>query len=249
MSIISVPEQLIRRSVLIHAFPPPRSLLDTRAILATVQRFGEVVAFRSLKYDLTNKSPHKGENAVVVFDSEDAAHAALTASNLKIPLNKGSSSFPPRSSSSSTADAQHTTTHDLKPISDSLNSAEDTNALQNLRYMNLYLRPYHFAHVGSVRRNVFHTAFKKPDHEGAIQKDLIDAGLEKNLLALADVPASRKENLTISRKEKVHDLLIAMGSASLMDLWKDGIAAGKEKAPKESIEKANAEEDIKSDQG
>ncbi|RAL17566.1 uncharacterized protein BO97DRAFT_439446 [Aspergillus homomorphus CBS 101889] len=78
---MSLPSKTI--SILMQ--PAPRTLSESKVVLSALQKFGEVVTFRNLKYDVTNKSKTT-RPIIAIFESTAAASAALAASPLCIPL-------------------------------------------------------------------------------------------------------------------------------------------------------------------
>ncbi|OQD73003.1 hypothetical protein PENDEC_c017G06248 [Penicillium decumbens] len=72
--------------VYIKAFPGPRNLSDSRQILASLQKFGEVTTFINLKYGVSTTNSSKNRPIVAIFESGDAADRARAASPLTVSL-------------------------------------------------------------------------------------------------------------------------------------------------------------------
>ncbi|KAL2802618.1 hypothetical protein BJX63DRAFT_105157 [Aspergillus granulosus] len=205
MTLVSTLHQLKSRSIHITTHPPPRSIIETKAVLAALQRFGEVVTFRNLKYDPTNTAPQKDKTAIAIFESGDAAQAAIHASPLQVPIIKRSST---------TTDPHHSLSSSSNP------HPEVSNPQHNQFTLNVFIKPARHNHEAAVRRNPFYTTFNRPDPECAIHKALVKAGIE--LHALADVPAARKGFLPVAQRERMQAWLERAGAGSLMGLWERG---------------------------
>ncbi|KAL2841378.1 hypothetical protein BJY01DRAFT_217554 [Aspergillus pseudoustus] len=225
MTLISTLSQLKSRSIHLTTHPPPRSVIETRAVLGALQRFGEVVTFRNLKYDPTCTGSQKDVTTIAIFDSDDAAQAAIKASPLQVPITKRSSN---------PTDPHHSHSHPHHPDSNNYHSSflsdshphQDPTPTpqQNQFTLNIFIKPARHNHEAAVRRNPFHTAFSKPDPESAIHKDLVQTGIE--LRALADVPTAQKEALPDVQRKKIHGWLMKAGAGSLMGLWRNGTGTG-----------------------
>ncbi|KAL4898301.1 hypothetical protein BDV59DRAFT_2697 [Aspergillus ambiguus] len=74
-------------SLHIATTPAPRNLAESKLVLSALQKFGEVVTFRNLKYDTTNTSMHRPRATIAIYESADCAARALAASPLRIPLS------------------------------------------------------------------------------------------------------------------------------------------------------------------
>ncbi|KAJ0422281.1 hypothetical protein BJY00DRAFT_311341 [Aspergillus carlsbadensis] len=233
MSLVSTLQQLKARSVHITTYPTPRSVMETRAVLAALQRFGEVVTFRNLKYDPTNTAPQKDKTTIAIFDSDDAAQAAISASPLQVPIITKRSSVLPADPH---LHPHHSHTHPDPSHPNSSSEPESAFPTQDPKQptrepkdftLNLFMRPARHNHTMALRRNPFHTSFSKPDPEGAIHKDLMKAGIEPGLRALADVPAARKEFLPLAQRVSVAEWSERVGAGSLMGLLRRAVG-GKE---------------------
>lgn len=73
------------KAVRVTTTPVLKNLGESKLVLAALQKFGEVVTYRNLKYDLTTPkiSPN---NILAIFDSEQAAENAINASPITIPI-------------------------------------------------------------------------------------------------------------------------------------------------------------------
>ncbi|KAL2797193.1 hypothetical protein BJX66DRAFT_114306 [Aspergillus keveii] len=253
MTLISTLQQLKARSVHITTYPTPRSVMETRAVLAALQRFGEVVTFRNLKYDPTNTAPQKEKTTIVIFDSDDAAQAAISASPLQVPIIKRSSSVLPADPHPHHSHSRNHPDPRSEPDYHTESPQQPTRD-PNEFTLNLFMRPARHNHTMALRRNPFHTSFSKPDPKGAIHKDLMKTGIEPSLRALADVPAAKKEFLPLAQRESVAEWSERVGAGSLMRLLAKGVGGkdaavdvrGKEMEGKEETEHEGGEkEDMK----
>ncbi|KAJ5678384.1 uncharacterized protein N7477_004017 [Penicillium maclennaniae] len=71
--------------------PGTKNLHESRQILAALQKFGEVTAFKNGKYNIQNQNPHKDKTILAIFDSSDSAHRAIAASPIHITITPDSS--------------------------------------------------------------------------------------------------------------------------------------------------------------
>ncbi|OJK00990.1 hypothetical protein ASPACDRAFT_1855521 [Aspergillus aculeatus ATCC 16872] len=101
---------LFSKTIHITAHPAPRTLSDSKLILSALQKFGEVVTFRNLRYDITNPptatstssttARPQSHSIIAIYESVAAATAACAASPLAIPLT-------PDAQAQAQAQAQH----------------------------------------------------------------------------------------------------------------------------------------------
>ncbi|KKK23372.1 hypothetical protein ARAM_005542 [Aspergillus rambellii] len=192
---LSTLEQIAARSIHISTKPPPRSLAETKLILAALQKFGEVVTFRNLRYDTTNTSASKNSTTVVIFDSAASATQATESSPLLVAL-------PPQ------------TQTQIQNLNLNLNSSPT--------HLTCYIAPSHHNHESALKRNPFYTRFEL-DQSSAIYRDLVEnTGIPRP--ELADVPTARKEFLPMNDRKRAHYSTVRMGGGSLMGLYRDGAA-------------------------
>ncbi|RAH45753.1 uncharacterized protein BO95DRAFT_482234 [Aspergillus brunneoviolaceus CBS 621.78] len=109
---------LFTKTIHITAHPPPRTLSDSKLILSALQKFGEVVTFRNLRYDITNPpttttttTRPQSHSIIAIYESAAAATAACAASPLAIPLTPD-------------AHAQHHQHHSLQAQSQSQSQSQ-----------------------------------------------------------------------------------------------------------------------------
>ncbi|PKY04923.1 hypothetical protein P168DRAFT_326680 [Aspergillus campestris IBT 28561] len=191
--------RLAPQSIHITTSPSPRTLAESRLILAALQRFGEVVTFRNLKYDTTNtnKTTTQTGTTLAIFDSPTAAQTALQASPIQVPINPTSSPVSSRPGvSSPQAEPEQTT-------------------------LTCTLQPSRHNHESSLRRNPFHTAFRV-EERCAQHVDLMrNTGVP--LAALADEPGPRKRGESGRVKRAVMGEVERLGGVSLLGLYREGL--------------------------
>ncbi|KAL2868821.1 uncharacterized protein BJX67DRAFT_38559 [Aspergillus lucknowensis] len=212
MTFLSTAAQLKARSVFIKTSPTPAKLAESRLVLAALQKFGEVVTFRNLKYDTTNDSPVKGNKAVAIFDTPAAAQSAIDASPLHIPLPSNDGNLTTSTNRSFNAET------------------ESSVSTSTPKILTCHLEPSRHNHQSALHRNPFYTSFSKPNRQSEIYLDLVH-GARMELRALADVPMARKEFLSRDEKKKTYAWAVRQGAASLMEMYKKGIRGeeGREK--------------------
>ncbi|PLN78341.1 hypothetical protein BDW42DRAFT_195932 [Aspergillus taichungensis] len=193
--------RLAPQSIHITTSPSPRTLAESRLILAALQRFGEVVTFRNLKYDTTNtnKTTTQTGTTLAIFDSPSAAQSALQASPIQVPIVPSSSSpLPSNRAAEAKAEAPPTT-------------------------LTCTLQPSRHNHESSLRRNPFHTAFRVeercPQHVDLMR----NAGVP--LAALADEPGPRKRGESGRVKKAVMAEVERLGGKSLLGLYREGLGS------------------------
>ncbi|PYH96370.1 hypothetical protein BO71DRAFT_375431 [Aspergillus ellipticus CBS 707.79] len=75
----------IAKSIHVHTTPAPRSIAESKLVLAALQKFGEVATFRNFKYEPNKKSLHAAQNTIAIFASATAASNAISSSPLTVP--------------------------------------------------------------------------------------------------------------------------------------------------------------------
>ncbi|KAJ5601033.1 hypothetical protein N7510_010567 [Penicillium lagena] len=194
------PSTITRAQVHITTHPVPRKLGDSKLVLAALQKFGEVVTFRNLKYDVFNTNPKKDESILAIFGTPDAAERAISASPITIPLS------PPEKTS-------------LSSLFSSLSTTSSANTPPTA--LTCTISPSYHNHARNLRRNPFHSTYnvykKNPHYE-----DLTGKETAIPLRELADVLASKKYYISNAVKEKIAENSKALGAGSLMGLWRKG---------------------------
>ncbi|KAJ5807768.1 hypothetical protein N7474_009037 [Penicillium riverlandense] len=220
------PSAITRAQVHITTHPVPRKLGDSKLVLAALQKFGEVVTFRNLKYDVFNTNPKKDESILAIFGTPDAAERAIAASPITIPLS------PPKTS--------------LSSLFSSLTATSSPNAPNTPpTVLTCTISPSYHNHARNLRRNPFHSTYniykKNPHYE-----DLTGKETAIPLRELADVLASRKYYISNAVKEKIAENSKALGAGSLMGLWRKG--QGMEGEKQEQMGKEDRAREIEKEQ-
>ncbi|KAL1854573.1 hypothetical protein Plec18170_004663 [Paecilomyces lecythidis] len=213
------------KQVHIQTTPAPRNLAESKLILAALQKFGEVVTFRNLKYDTTNTSVSLDRATLAIFDTQDAATRAIEASPLKIeipsPPSTKWSSPPGKSAMDPWAEASQDSSNSVpRTITCKIDYSRHNHESAVLR------NPYYGAYEVLTNSYWYHDLTKStgiPQHE------------------LADGMMSRKEHIPFRIKRRYQDENVRMGATSLMGLYKDGL----EKKGKSEDEVLGAEPELK----
>ncbi|KAL2813789.1 hypothetical protein BDW59DRAFT_176635 [Aspergillus cavernicola] len=239
MTMITNIAKIQPRSIHISTYPATRTLIESKLVLAALQKFGEVVTFRSLRYDTTNTSSNKIGTTVVIFESEISASNAVLSSPLLIPLpGSDPSIIPDRAHSPNTATTSTTTT--TTPHQNPTRTDDNPTPKPRPTHLTCYIDMSRHNHESALRRNPFFTQFEV-DEESAVSKDLIATGID--LPVLADVPAGRKGFLPMRQRKGTHIATTKLGGGSLMTLYRAGVANAERRAKKEAKEAEKAGED------
>ncbi|CAI7650577.1 unnamed protein product [Penicillium bialowiezense] len=99
----------IAAQVHITASPNPKNLAESRLILGALQKFGEVITYRNLKYDTSNTSTLPNRPIVAIFETADAANRAIASSPITISLPT-----PPHSKSNPPSSEPHSLTFEIQ---------------------------------------------------------------------------------------------------------------------------------------
>ncbi|KAH8422577.1 uncharacterized protein LDX57_000330 [Aspergillus melleus] len=182
----SLARNLASQSVHLTIHPPPRSLSESKLVLSALQKYGEVVTFKNLKYDKTNTNPTAPRNTIAVFESPQAAKAAIASSPLRIVLP---SSHATSSSSLSASSSVSSTTTSSSSSPSSNPSTQLSTRTHPPKTLFCNLQPSRHNHLSSLHRNPCYGSFK-PDKESHQAGDLRRTGIP--LKELADVPVRWK---------------------------------------------------------
>ncbi|KAA8642330.1 hypothetical protein EYZ11_008354 [Aspergillus tanneri] len=204
--------RLASESVHVTINPAPRSISESKLVLSALQKYGEVVTFRNLKYDKTHTSPTASQNTILIYDSPQSAKSAIADTPLSIPI--------PSSSSPSTSITERPSRVD--PWSTSPGS--DTPAPRTRpRILTCSLQPSRHNHMSALNRNPCYRGFYvQGDSYHAV--DLMKTGIP--LKELADVPVRWKPAHSKGRwREHV--------GLSLQEMYKEGFRLEKAKTKQE----------------
>ncbi|KAL4884531.1 hypothetical protein BJY04DRAFT_215494 [Aspergillus karnatakaensis] len=237
MSVPQTLESIAARSVHIMPNPAPRSLAQSRLILARLQKFGEVVTFRNMKYDNTVNNTKKNGYIVVLFDSPASAQAAVQASPLRItvPAVSGNASHFPQPDSSSSVEAPGDGAGDaslepapLTPESKSTSTTQFSNPSSHSSSSSkpptvtidseVQVSADWYSHQVVNWSNPYHGPFiPRKTHSVAVD---LSRKLGPTLQALADVPA--REGITTDRQRpQTSPGMNRLGAGSLMSMWRE----------------------------
>ncbi|KAL4911970.1 hypothetical protein BDW62DRAFT_36449 [Aspergillus aurantiobrunneus] len=209
----STQEQLQSRSVYIKIYPTARKLRDTKLVLAALQKFGEVVAFHTSKYDPVRYNPVEKAVIHATFDSPQAAQSAIDSSPLRIDR----SNKEPINFESPDTDANAHTGIETDTTSQNCKSQGWKGTRARPISLECKIRPSTFHHGGMVRRNPFRQRFVQ-NVDSPIFQDLAKK-LDQGLGPLADVPLAKKERMSDEQRRNAHEAVAQLGGKSLMGLW------------------------------
>ncbi|KAJ5758141.1 uncharacterized protein N7511_006835 [Penicillium nucicola] len=186
----------------ITAWPTPRNLAESKLVLKALQKHGEIVSYRNLKYDTTNDSPNRHRPMLAIYENAEAAERAIDSSPVTIPLPPGSAPIPQSN--------KH-----ANPLKDkSASSPDDSPSIM------IQIQSSRHNHPSNISRNPFYTTYNM--HKmSPMYKDLIREGVP--VRELADCLPSKKYHIGIGVKENIQEENRWMGAMSLMDLWKEGL--------------------------
>ncbi|KAF7713797.1 Uncharacterized protein PECH_002745 [Penicillium ucsense] len=218
----------------IRAHPPPKNLAESKQIFAALQRYGEIISFRNLKYDIFNDTERE-RPLLAIFDSNEAAERAIAASPLTVDLPpRTSPTFPrnpyatipgsPRSKESSKASSS--------PPSPSISTSPPTpTSTQPAPSITCTIETSRHNYERATRRNPFYSMFTI-DKSSPIYKDMRSEETATPLPELADVLQRTKKPTFATQRYGTRVHAQRLGADSLMKLWKKGVAErqGKGKA-------------------
>ncbi|OJZ92638.1 hypothetical protein ASPFODRAFT_56212 [Aspergillus luchuensis CBS 106.47] len=212
-------------SIHIKTHPAPRSLSESKLILSALQKFGEVVTFRNLKYDPTNTSPKSAHNTIAIFESAAAASSAIAASPITIPVqSQTQTQTQTQSQSQSLEEKNESTSHTaIHPTPQSQSQPQGPT-------LTCTIQPSRHNHVSAMTRNPYHTFFYV-DKESHMYKDLVKSGIPLDYLA--DGPMRRKAHVPERVKRMLDRDVWRFGGKSLMGLYRFGVESERERERKD----------------
>ncbi|CAG8242887.1 unnamed protein product [Penicillium olsonii] len=178
----------------ITASPSPKNLAESRLILGALQKFGEVLTYRNLKYDTSNTSTHPNRSIVAIFETADAASRAIASSPITIGLPAGPSAY----------SAYNT------PVSSEPSSL--TFEIQSSRHN----------HASALKRSPFYSTYNLFKNN-PVYEDLMSDETGIPLKELADTLASKKYNIGSGVKDNIQEENRQMGATSLVNMWEEGM--------------------------
>ncbi|CAG7935010.1 unnamed protein product [Penicillium nalgiovense] len=191
----------------ITGLPMPKNLSESKLVLAALQKFGEVITYRNLKYDTTNTSPNPNRPIVAIFETADAADRAIAASPITIPL--------PTSTSTSKS---HPSTS--IPFTSTTNAPSDTS-----RSLTLEIQHSRHNHASALKRSPFYSTYNLFKNN-PVYEDLISDETGIPLKELADTLSSKKYPIGAGVKFNIQEENRRMGATSLVNMWKEGMGIG-----------------------
>ncbi|KAJ5503565.1 hypothetical protein N7463_006439 [Penicillium fimorum] len=192
---------LVRMTAQVHitGYPMPKNIAESKLLLGALQKFGEVLTYRNLKYDTTNTSPNPNRPIVAIFETADAADRAIAASPITIPL--------PTPTSTSTS----------IPFTSTTNSSSNTPCslifeIQHSRHN----------HASALKRSPFYSTYNLFKNN-PVYEDLISEETGIPLKELADTLSSKKYPIGAGVKFNIQEENRRMGATSLVNMWKEGM--------------------------
>ncbi|KAJ5374176.1 hypothetical protein N7517_006182 [Penicillium concentricum] len=199
---------LARMTAQVHitGYPMPKNLAESKLLLGALQKFGEVLTYRNLKYDTTNTSPNPNRPIVAIFETADAADRAIAASPITIPV--------PTSTSTSTSKSHPSTSI---PFTSTANSPSNTR-----RSLSFEIQPSRHNHASALKRSPFYTTYNLFKNN-PVYEDLISEETGIPLKELADTLSSKKYPIGAGVKFNIQEENRRMGATSLVNMWKEGM--------------------------
>ncbi|OQE38983.1 hypothetical protein PENCOP_c007G05313 [Penicillium coprophilum] len=199
---------LARLTAQVHitGYPMPKNLAESKLLLGALQKFGDVLTYRNLKYDTTNTSPNPNRPIVAIFDTADAADRAIAASPITIPL--------PTSTSTSASKSHPTTSITFTPDTD-----QNTNSPRSLTFEIQHSR---HNHASALKRSPFYSTYNLFKNN-PVYEDLISEETGIPLKELADTLSSKKYPIGAGVKSNIQEENRRMGATSLVNMWKEGM--------------------------
>ncbi|KGO43270.1 hypothetical protein PEXP_029000 [Penicillium expansum] len=191
----------------ITGYPMPKNLSESKLLLAALQKFGEVLTYRNLKYDTTNTSLNPNRPIVAIFETADAADRAIAASPITIPL--------PTSPSTSTSTSKSRPS--ISTPFTSVNSPSNTP-----RSLTLEIQHSRHNHASALKRSPFYSTYNLFKNN-PIYEDLISDETGIPLKELADTLSSKKYPIGAGVKLNIQEENRRMGATSLVNMWKEGM--------------------------
>ncbi|KAJ5976919.1 hypothetical protein N7501_000261 [Penicillium viridicatum] len=197
---------LARMSAQVHitGLPMPKNLSESKLLLAALQKFGEVITYRNLKYDTANNTPNQNRPILAIFETSDAADRAIAASPITIPLPT------PTSTSSEYQPSISTPFTSTNPPSNTARS------------LTLEIQPSRHNHASAITRSPFYSTYNLFKNN-PIYEDLISDETGMPLKELADTLSSKKYRIGPGVKFNIQEDNRRMGATSLVKLWKEGM--------------------------
>ncbi|KAJ5121877.1 hypothetical protein N7526_008814 [Penicillium atrosanguineum] len=195
--------------------PGTKNLHESRQILAALQKFGEVTAFKNGKYNIQNRNPHKDKTILAIFDTNESAHRAIAASPINITLSPDSPIPTPNSKSAPNSSPRTITC-----------------TIQESRHN----------HWASQNRNPFRGAWGigTDVRKGAIFQDMYRS---VPLMGLADVLQSSRKHWIRNNFRSEEEQIMLDDGRSLRRLWREGLE--REGGLEEGLEHAREGEERK----
>ncbi|CAP93626.1 hypothetical protein E8E15_008977 [Penicillium rubens] len=195
----------------ITGLPMPKNLSESKLVLAALQKFGEVITYRNLKYDTTNTSPNTNRPIVAIFETADAADRAIAASPITIPLPTSTSA------STYTSKSHPSTSIPSIPFTSTTNPPSDTP-----RSLTLEIQHSRHNHASALKRSPFYSTYNLFKNN-PVYEDLISDETGIPLKELADTLSSKKYPIGAGVKSNIQEENRRMGATSLVNMWKEGM--------------------------
>ncbi|KAF3891529.1 hypothetical protein GTR04_4001 [Trichophyton interdigitale] len=204
------------RQVYIRMQPAPRTLSQSRAVLKSLQQFGEVSSFLNTKYFKIRTST-SGGTAFVIFESPESASNAIRASPLTVPLSN------PRQSTSNSHIQEHPSSSN--PAENAMLHPSDTSG----EIIECTITESEYDHKANMRKNPYNMGFQISRHWMEVQ-DLMRAPDNRAPLAeYADCFTKRKFSMPFRVQDRYFENTVKAGGTSLMQMWKQGLEEEKRK--------------------
>ncbi|KAK2872112.1 hypothetical protein FQN49_002555 [Arthroderma sp. PD_2] len=198
------------RQVFVKMTPAPRTLAQSRSVLKSLQKFGEVSSFLNTKY-FKIRTPTSGNSAFAIFASPQAATDAIRASPLTVPLSDRKIS----NSSGSLAQHDYSGSADLDEQPSSPDASD--HAIQ------CYISEANYDHKGNMRKNPYNMGFQISRHWMEVQDLMRTPDSTLPLAEYADCFVKRKFSMPYRIQDRYFDETVKAGGTSLMNMWRQGM--------------------------
>ncbi|EFR04412.1 hypothetical protein MGYG_07418 [Nannizzia gypsea CBS 118893] len=201
------------RQVYIRMQPAPRTLSQSRAVLKSLQQFGEVSSFLNTKYFKIRTST-SGGTAFAIFESSHSASNAIKASPLTVPLSNQRPNNSIHEHSSSSTPGEHLPPH-----------PSDTSG----ETIQCTITESEYDHKANMRKNPYNMGFQISRHWMEVQDLMRAPDNQVPLAEYADCFTKRKFSMPFRIQDRNFEKTVKAGGTSLMGMWRQGLEEEKKK--------------------
>ncbi|KAM5456845.1 hypothetical protein MaudCBS49596_001086 [Microsporum audouinii] len=215
------------RQVYIRMQPAPRTLSQSRSVLKSLQKFGEVSSFLNTKYFKIRTST-SGGTAFAIFESSQAASDAIKASPLTVHLSHPRPNKSIHEHPSSSNSGEHVPPH----LSGTSNET-----------IKCTIQESEYDHKENMRKNPYNMGFQISRHWMEVQDLMRSPNNSVPLVEYADCFIKRKFSMPYRIQDRYYDNTVKAGGTSLMEMWKQGIEEKKSEVKRHDTEESKQSPD------